>query len=446
MQSSSLQFAKYTANTIVIQFLILALTGATAIITARVLGPSGKGQLAILTLTAAIVVAVGGLGLGQAVVYYIAGRRRSLKEIASSSLLCHAVIGIIIAALLLLVAAFFRETIYTGLPYSYILLVIALVPFMVITSSQLGVIQGLYKIPVYNFLHVLQPALFLILLVLLIIVGQGHLKGAIVAWGVAQTAIFLGTLIVVLRERGIGLSGINAGAIKGLLSFGAKSWVGNLLKSFTYRIDIFIVAYFLSSTDVGYYAVAVAVAEVIWRIPNAIQTVLFPRIASFDKADARRFTPIVCRQAVLLTGVACCLLLAIAGVLVPFVFGQAYSPSISPLAILIPGVFMFAIWKVLIADFLAQGFPLRYSATAAVSVVTMVILDLVLIPRWGINGAALASTIAYTAATLLIVSWYIRITKNSLKGLLIPESGDFVRYKSLLKSLAASLPIGFKKG
>ncbi|MBA7691238.1 hypothetical protein ES703_99781 [subsurface metagenome] len=91
-------------------------------------------------------------------------------------------------------------------------------------------------------------------------------------------------------------------------------------------------------------------------------------------------------------------------------------------------------------DLVAQGFPLRYSATAAVSVVTMVILDLVLIPRWGINGAALASTIAYTVATLLIVYWYIRITRNPLKTLFIPESGDFGRYKSLLRSLAASLP------
>ncbi|MBA7682309.1 hypothetical protein ES703_90659 [subsurface metagenome] len=199
MQPRSIQFAKYTANTIVVQFFILALTVATAIITARVLGPSGKGLFAILTLTAAIAVAVGGLGLGQAIVYYIGGRRRSLKEIASSSLLCHAFIGIIVAALLLLVVALLRETIYAGLPYSYILLVIVLVPFMVITSSQLGVIQGLYKIPVYNFLHILQSALFLVLLVLLIIVGQWHLKGAIIAWGVAQTAIFLGVLLVVLR-------------------------------------------------------------------------------------------------------------------------------------------------------------------------------------------------------------------------------------------------------
>ena len=445
MHPRSIQFVKYTANTFVIKLFILALTAAIAIITARVLGPSGKGQLAILTTTVFIAVVVGELGLGQAIVYYLAGRRRSLKEIASSSLLCHAVIGIIITVLLIAIVGPLKETVYAGMPYSYILCVIALVPFILITSSQRVVMQGLYKIPVYNFLQILQPAIFLILLLPLIVVADWGLKGAIIAWGIACLITFLGAIFAVLKEKGIDLSRVNTGALKGLLSFGAKSWIGNLLKSFTYRIDIFIVAYFLPAAAVGYYAVAVTVAEVIWQIPDAVQTVLFPRIASFDKSDARKFTPIVCRQTVALTGVACCLLLATANVLVPFVFGQAYSPSILPLLILMPGVFMFAIWKVLHADLVAQGFPLKYSATAAVAMATMVALDLILIPRWGINGAALASTIAYTAATVLVIYWYLRITKNPLKGLLILESGDFARYKSLLKSLAASLTAGSGK-
>lgn len=440
MQSRSLQFVKYTVNTIAIRIIVFAILVAATIITARVLGPSGRGELAVLTLTATVAFVVGELGLGRAIVYYIGGGKLKVRETASSSLFCQIFIGLAISGILLLLTGFWRETIYAGIPRHYLWMVIAALPLLLITSSQLSVVQGLYKIPLFNLLNMLQPATFLLLLLLLTVAGGWHLEGAVIAWVAGYLIAFLGTILAVLREKGIGLSGVNLSAIKSLFSFGVKSYGGNFLKYLQYRFDVLIVAYLLSPAAAGYYIVATTVAEAIWQIPNAVQVVLFPRIASLDESDARRWTPVVCRQTILLTGIACCVLFASASVLIPFIFGQEYSPSISPFVILLPGVFMLAIWKILHVDLIGQGFPLIYSFTAAISVVTMVVLDLIFIPRWGINGAALACTISYSVSTVVIIYFYLRITKNHLVSLLLPQLSDFARYTDLLKSFVAKLP------
>jgi O-antigen/teichoic acid export membrane protein len=446
MQPRSIQFAKYTANTFVFQFLIFASVAATTILTARLLGPSGRGQLSVLTLTATIALVAGELGLGQAVIYFIGTKKLSPKEAASSTLFFQILVGAAISGILLLVTSLLSDTVYAGIPQIYVWLMIALVPFLLIKMSQQCVIQGLYKIPLYNILRTLYPAIFLILLLLLVSVVGWDLKGAVVAWIVGQMVAFIIAVLAVTKEKGLGVSGVNRGALKNLLSFGIKSYGGNFLKYMQYRVDILIVAFFLPPAEVGYYTIATMIAEGVWQIPGAIQTVLLPRIASLDKADARRWTPIICRQTILLTAIACCVLFFVANAIIPFIFGQEYLPSISPFVILLPGILILAIWKILHVDLIAQGFPLTYSFTAVVSAVTMIVLDLIFIPRWGIKGAALACTISYSLTTVLIIYFYLRKTGNSLTSILIPKPRDFALYKGFWQSLVSSLPFKSRKG
>jgi len=440
MQLRSQQFVKYAVNTIVVRMLVFAFAIASTIITARVLGPSGKGLYSVLTLTAAIALMIGELGFGHAVVYYIGNKKLSLKECVSSSLFTQVLISIVITGLLVLAIKHYKETIYANLPYSYVWMVVGLFPFILFSASLRSAIQGLYKIPLLNLLHILQSAGFLLLLYFLLVVFDWSLKGAIIAWGTSSLIGFFILFLAVIRENGLGFSGVNSKAIKKLFSFGIRTYGGNFLKFIQYRFDIIIVAYFLPPTAVGYYAVATTVAEVVWQFPNAVQTVLFPRIASLSKSDAKDFTPTICRQVVLITGIACCLLLVIANVLIPFAFGQEYSPSIRPLAILLPGVFTLAIWKILHADLVAQGFPIIYSFTALLSTLTMVLLDFFFIPAWGINGAAFACSVSYVVSTIPVIYFYKRISKNNLGSFLLPRVSDFAFYKLLLKKLIVKQP------
>ena len=80
-------------------------------------------------------------------------------------------------------------------------------------------------------------------------------------------------------------------------------------------------------------------------------------------------------------------------------------------------------------DLIARGYPTNYSVTSGVALTIMILLDVLLIPRYGIDGAALASTVSYFAATSLIVYIYIRLTGNPLRMLIIPQRSDLVFIK-----------------
>lgn len=92
-------------------------------------------------------------------------------------------------------------------------------------------------------------------------------------------------------------------------------------------------------------------------------------------------------------------------------------------------------------DIIAQGHPAAYSFTTAFAFCTMIVMDLLLIPRFSINGAAMGSSISYIAATIFVIYIYIKITKNSLKSLFIPLKSDFIFYKNFIINLISLRPI-----
>jgi len=59
--------------------------------------------------------------------------------------------------------------------------------------------------------------------------------------------------------------------------FGLKSYLQNLVGSLNYRLDVYILAFFLTPKQVAFYGVATSLAEVAWYIPNSVGVVLFPR-------------------------------------------------------------------------------------------------------------------------------------------------------------------------
>jgi len=59
-------------------------------------------------------------------------------------------------------------------------------------------------------------------------------------------------------------------------------------------------------------------------------------------------------------------------------------------------------------------------------------LNLWLIPRWGISGAAFASTVSYIIGTLVIISIFVKISHKSWGEILIIKKTDFQEYKNIL--------------
>jgi O-antigen/teichoic acid export membrane protein len=242
-------------------------------------------------------------------------------------------------------------------------------------------------------------------------------------------------------------SGGMTGQLRRATKFGLQTWSANLLQLLNYRLDIFVLSSVAFRSTVGVYSIAVSVTALGWVLPNAFQTVLFPRVASLDAAagagqigagssDAAAARAVRHSVLIVLPTIA---LLVILVLLVPLIYGSAFDRSVTLGFILIPGVAVAGVAKVASAVSSGRGFPRYALYTTALTVPATVSLYLLLIPAFHATGAAVASSISYTLTTVLTVYYFERATSIKLRAALIPARSDLVDYLDALRSARARL-------
>ncbi|WP_161668711.1 polysaccharide biosynthesis C-terminal domain-containing protein [Kallotenue papyrolyticum] len=274
------------------------------------------------------------------------------------------------------------------------------------------------------------------LLAALALVGGLRLgpRGALWAMVLGAWIGFGWTLRAVWRI-GPPLPRLERAVLRPLLSLGLRGHVGNVVQTFNYRLDALLVQGFLGQAAVGLYQTGVLLAELLWYLPNAVSAALLPQIAA---TGDRTLTPRATRQTVLLTGLGALGLLIVAWPALRWL-RPAYLGAFTPLAVLLVGVVALSIHKVLAGDLSGRGLPQYPSLTSSVALVVTVGLDLLLIPRLGIVGAALASTLAYTTQTVILLWCYRRVSGVSWRALLVPRRADLAFYRRLVRRREAGV-------
>ena len=213
--------------------------------------------------------------------------------------------------------------------------------------------------------------------------------------------------------------------------FGLKGHLSNVLSFFNYRIDMFIIAYFMDDVAVGVYSVAVLLAERIWLISQSVSSVLFARVANLSNDDVRnRFTSIASRNTLFITLVGGLFLAVISKWFIELFFGMEFVDSVQPFLYMIPGVVIFSMSKVLANDFIGRGYPEINTYIAFVTALTNFGLNIWLIPIYGLKGAAIATSSSYILDAL-IKSVYFSFKNNvAFKEFYIFKSSDLGLYKT----------------
>lgn len=430
MKFDGYKFFRYSSNTIMAQAAILLLSFLSTIITARILGPADKGKLTLLLLVPLMTVSFGRMGIGHAINYY-AGKVSVQKLITNTLIVCFSLGGILFFAASAVVYLI-RDFFFKGISNHELFAITLTIPLYIFYAYLPPLMQGLYKIRRQNFILLVFSLAYVFFLIVLLMFLKLHLKGAIIAWIIALFIMTITGFISIFKEKGISLKEFDRGFIKQLLFFGTKAHFGNVLKDLAYRGDMFLVGYFLVSSFVGYYSIAVGLAEAIWILPEALGNVLLPNVSRSTHEKSKIITAKVSRVSFFFCFLACLILAPLSRWVVVLFFGQEFSPAASCLRFLLPGILALSVWKVLSNDLIGRGHPLKYSFTSLLALVIMIFLDILLIPRFGINGAAIASSISYMSAAAAIVYIHLKLTGNSLKILLIPVKEDFISLKKYL--------------
>lgn len=390
----------------------LLLRAAQVAVLARWLGPEGKGlvELAVLLPVAMALLFNGGISVGNT--YFAGSGRYGVQRLArhsvSFTLVTTAVSGAVVAVAAL--TGWF-DRLLPGVPGGLIALGLLELPFFVLLTNFNGLLQGMHRISLVSGLRLGRAAALFLLTAVFVGIAPWEEYGGVAA-SAAASGVVLVAALVALRRAGASFSPAWEGrAVRDSVSYGMRAQVGNVLQFFNYRLDLFLVNHFLGIASVGLYSLAVNFAELVWYFPNAVGFVIFPRAAAVESKEMDEFTPRVLRWTVVLTLVAGGLLALVARPVID-VFFPRFADSYDAMLILLPGVVLIGGAKVLTNEMAGRGYAHYNSINAAVAVVLTVILDLVLIPRHGITGAAVASTLSY-AVTFLVALWMFRTVRST---------------------------------
>jgi O-antigen/teichoic acid export membrane protein len=113
--------------------------------------------------------------------------------------------------------------------------------------------------------------------------------------------------------------------------------------------------------------------------------------------------------------------------LVRLLYSDRFLPAVTPLMLLLPGIFTMSISKILTSDLTARGYPRAGMWAGLVAVVSNVVLNVFLIPRLAIDGAAISSSVSYSLYAVVIVVYFMRVTGVRFTAIVIPTAED-VRY------------------
>ena len=269
------------------------------------------------------------------------------------------------------------------------------------------------------------------LLLVVVLVGVLKLGVAGAVW--ADTSMKVGMvvlMVVLLRRAGVwGKPVFDASLWKRTSRFSLLAYGGTLAAYLNYRVDEIIIAMFLLPADLGFYVIAVGLAERLWILTGAVGNVLLPHLTSTPDRDPA-LSAIIARHVLIWTGLACLIIFVLAEVIVRLLFSSEFLPAVAPLRWLLPGIFLFSVGKVLVAELHAKE-KVHYAAwTSALAAVVNILLNLLLVPRMGISGAALASTVSYSLLSCLVTWYYLREAGVSWT-VLVPRKSDVMLYTTL---------------
>jgi O-antigen/teichoic acid export membrane protein len=421
------------------------------VVVARVLGPTGKGAYDLLIATGNLTAILLGFSLPAGITYVVARGRTGMRRLPRT--LGSVLLGQGIAAALVLGAVSLSPVRNAFFPAGAGMESIAgVLLFFVLTCGlqyTRSILLGCQQIVAVNRIDLLNRGLMLAALVL---AGAAVLLEVVPAsplpflWA-SVGAVLVSTIAAAWRAAPWLRAADGPEGLPEMARYALPAYLGNAAQFLNYRLDLFLVGYFLGAGAVGLYTVAGTLAQVIWLLSNAAAGVMLPRVAAqeADRHGNALRAAALSRACLLAGGAGALVLAAFAHFLLPAVFGAEFRESVRPLLILLPGVVAVCGAAVLAAFLGGIGRPGINMAVAAVALAVTAVLDVLLIPRMGIQGAALASTVSYVATAVITAVVFLRLSGIRTPGVLLPSRGDLGTVMRMLRERTARPPAGLSQ-
>lgn len=395
----------------------------TSVLSAWALGPEGRGDLAIVLTWPGVFAMIVELGMPQAHRFWTAKRPECVSAMFSNALIFALVFGLItlgLAELLIprLVGTRSAEVMFLVKIYALI------IPMSLVTDLMRSLLEGARRFVWVGAIRLVFFAVQASGFVALWLSDRFTVSTATYIMIAASAASMILSMIAVLRQFAPTWRP-RLTELRTALRFGLRDYPGILTEFANWRLDSLMIAGFASSTSIGLYSVAVALADITTTLASSVSEALTPEVAAAKKrAEAAR---VVTRSLRLTLGAHLSILVPL-WIAAPFILRFAYGPDFvevtSVLRLLLVASVIWSASAIVISGLNGLGHPGLSAIARTMAAVVKTLTLLAWLPSHGILGAAWSSMAAYSVMLVVALFWMLRRTETSVWECLRPRLSD----------------------
>jgi O-antigen/teichoic acid export membrane protein len=441
--------SKDTLENFLIRIPVILLTFCYSIFLIKLLGPEGNGLFSFISASVSFSIIIFGFNVKRSTLFHIANEKYDSAKILGFATLVH-LLAISIVSVFLIVCFLFPSSLsYFFIPKEYFTLFYLL---FFLGSFTLRFLTELFKTVLLATKNFRANNRFLIISSFLqtIVYILGFLLVTYVEFDLSLIKLFSLILLVqfiisslsfyfFLSKYKDGISLKFKTIRQPFLEYASMSYLGQLGQFLNKRLDVWFVEFYVGLRSLGIYALATQFTNFLLEGIAPIQEVLKPYLVNMERKDGNLIFVSFFKLVLYLLLFASSVLILLAPLLITLLFGEVFIEAILPLRILAIGVIFIAVKRIILSYNRAYN-DLRYNAWSQwTGVFVTIILDIILIPRYGIKGAALASTISYFCSFLLIAGIFLRQQKVQISHLFIPTKKEVKQLATYLRLAFSSL-------
>lgn len=420
----------------------IPLSFIVGVIIAKNLGPKDLGYAKFLILTLSTFAQFGHIGIIDATSYFQRKSRHTLEQIFKVNFTFLCIIAVLISGTLILLKSF--DIIFDEYSFSIITLAsIGIIFFTFLNNLLFATFVSKEKIILVNKISLYSSFLTIFIYILLWLTNSLNVTSYLIV--VSTNSILYSVMLIRKIDMKFKLL-FDLRVILEEISYGIVIYFGALFIYLNYRMDQWLIKFYLGDTELGLYAVGVAIAEMVLLIPMSVINPLRARLYNLDvnSSEYKRLTAKTIKYSLYITLIVSIpIYFGAKFISTEILYGAKYQESVEVVKILLLGILFLTFGKVGSHYFVIKGKPSIHMATAFLVLFVNAVLNMCLIPRIGINGAAWASTASYSIFGLSYIIMYVFKEKFPISSLFIISKKEIEDlYTRSIKFIASKIKKG----
>ncbi|HZX62137.1 MAG TPA: polysaccharide biosynthesis C-terminal domain-containing protein [Bacteroidales bacterium] len=400
------------------------------IILSRLLGAAGFGMYSSIIVVPIMVIGFTQLGIRRSAIYHIGLKKDPEKNIVSALFILLLISSILSILICTLVYLYSESNTYNPLLIGIVFLTIPLLLGNVFAG---GFFLGKEQIRRANYLNAAPSVINLVFVILFVLFLRWSVLGAFIAVALANlvTFAFVCRILVVHDHYRITWK-YHEHLMKSMVRLGIMNALAIFIMQLNYRFDILMLKKMSTLEEVGFYSLATQIAEQLWHIPYAIETIIMSRSANTkDNEFVNKTVASIFRVSLLIGIVGCLIMFFVSPFLIPLIFGREYVQSVPLIQAILPGILLLVAFRILNSRLIGMGKPQNAIWTFLPALLLNIGLNLLWIPKYGALGSAWATNVSYGAGSLVFIFLYAKKIKMPVLEIFNYRKSDFYFFRDL---------------